>query len=713
MSKRFTKMMAAVCAAVLALFSSAVKAENDADYRKYADGVRKEVYAMPMPEFSNPKIPDELKNKSSVVMARYTDVSVGKQLKLAFNFGISLSNDVLLTRMTRELVYIGDESTLKEYSEYEFQTHSKNWTGYGVDRQKRVLGIRVIKKDGTVSEVPTDDYIIESEGYKDKNKTHKLAVPGLQIGDFVDVMFHTVTRYQNHSFEPMYFTFFDTKPVLSDKYHCVINKDLATFYRCFNGAKRFVESTNADGDIVLDATVLNEPQFPEFWVKYSAQVPYIQLQIYHLKSDKPKSAQSGLRYVEDYETQLKDAWAGMSFGKIPFYPLSKDAKQVIRNCEKLSDKEKVERIYNVMLLMSINGHSYWGVESFLNEFGKALKKAGISFKPFFTTDEDDEPIDELGTYYNAYPGIYIPSVDEYYVKPVAIMPAGEIPASFSGRKAFVTDEKGTTWSPVTLPSYTAEQNKEKYDVAVKFDGTKLNVSRRLELSGLRKTSAQMRLLTFGDFDSSLRRNAGTKEKSYEEYIWAEFDSNTRAGKIEEIRKAREKQLENVKSEIENFHGKDVQVDFKSFKVESYGTRRDSSSFVFNVDYEISNLVKKAGKNLMLSVGELLGRQTTLDENERKRNVDIYYKPRTFEHTVRVDLPSGYTVSAEALGKLNVNVANECAEFVAKASLNGSQLVVEMRKVYKNDHEPVSNWNKIVEVVDAAKNYQNMQVVLSK
>ena len=78
MSKRFTKMMAAVCAAVLVLFSSAVKAENDADYRKYADGVRKEVYAMPMPEFSNPKIPDELKNKSSVVMARYTDVSVGK-----------------------------------------------------------------------------------------------------------------------------------------------------------------------------------------------------------------------------------------------------------------------------------------------------------------------------------------------------------------------------------------------------------------------------------------------------------------------------------------------------------------------------------------------------------------------------------------------------------------------------------------------------------
>ena len=73
----------------------------------------------------------------------------------------------------------------------------------------------------------------------------------------------------------------------------------------------------------------------------------------------------------------------------------------------------------------------------------------------------------------------------------------------------------------------------------------------------------------------------------------------------------------------------------------------------------------------------------------------------------------YDISAEALGKLNVNVANECAEFVAKASLNGSQLVVEMRKVYKNDHEPVSNWNKIVEVVDVAKNYQNMQVVLSK
>ena len=86
MNQSITKLAIALCMATSTLFSLGVKADNDSDYRKYADETRKAVYAMPMPEFENPQIPKELKTESAVIMARYQDIVMGKQLGFGMNF---------------------------------------------------------------------------------------------------------------------------------------------------------------------------------------------------------------------------------------------------------------------------------------------------------------------------------------------------------------------------------------------------------------------------------------------------------------------------------------------------------------------------------------------------------------------------------------------------------------------------------------------------
>ena len=106
-------------------------------------------------------------------------------------------------------------------------------------------------------------------------------------------------------------------------------------------------------------------------------------------------------------------------------------------------------------------------------------------------------------------------------------------------------------------------------------------------------------------------------------------------------------------------------------------------------------------------------QVSINDTERKRNIDVYYTPRSFENTIRIELPTGYKVSNEALAKLNTNTSNECAEFVTKANVEGNQLVLTTRKTFKNSFEPAANWDKILKVVDAAKNFENVQVVVSK
>ena len=145
-----------------------------------------------------------------------------------------------------------------------------------------------------------------------------------------------------------------------------------------------------------------------------------------------------------------------------------------------------------------------------------------------------------------------------------------------------------------------------------------------------------------------------------------------------------------------------------------GIRRDSSNFVYHVDYVMDGMVKRAGNNYLLSVGKLIGSSLKLEGKDRER-IDDVWRNMAFvdEWNIEIPLPQGYKVSAEALKKIETSVANECGEFTVKATAGNESVKVYVRKCFAHRVEPVSNWSKLLALVDACSAFADKQMVIAK
>ena len=78
--------------------------------------------------------------------------------------------------------------------------------------------------------------------------------------------------------------------------------------------------------------------------------------------------------------------------------------------------------------------------------------------------------------------------------------------------------------------------------------------------------------------------------------------------------------DNFSEEIKGYHDR-AAVKVNDTKVLSCGEK--DKPFTYLVDYQMDGLVKKAGRNLVVSVGQLVGQQVHIEGAERQRNVDYY------------------------------------------------------------------------------------------
>jgi hypothetical protein len=64
-----------------------------------------------------------------------------------------------------------------------------------------------------------------------------------------------------------------------------------------------------------------------------------------------------------------------------------------------------------------------------------------------------------------------------------------------------------------------------------------------------------------------------------------------------------------------------------------------------------------------------------------------------------------------LKKLNTNVSNSCGSFSTNATVEGAALHLISKKCYNHAVEPVANWDKILNFLDAAAAFSDAQIVL--
>jgi len=146
---------------------------------------------------------------------------------------------------------------------------------------------------------------------------------------------------------------------------------------------------------------------------------------------------------------------------------------------------------------------------------------------------------------------------------------------------------------------------------------------------------------------------------------------------------------------------------------SNGRFGDTAWLKYQEKFTLKKLLSKAGKNYVFSVGELIGDQIKLDENElRGRQTDIYIPvARTLENTITVIIPDGYTV--DGLQELNTSVDNESGAFVSAAKVEDNKLIITTKKLYKKNFDKKEAWANYIAFLEPAYKFSQAKVVLKK
>ena len=699
------------------LFTLSVNADEKADYLKLAQKVRQEVWSSTPADFQKRTVPDRYKNASAVILSYYRELSTDYYRKATADLvlNLRLTRQIDCTDMERMLIQINDKKALKDYSEFTFKTKSRKWTWGYHHKTQTVLGIRVIKKNGNVQEVSLDDYVDVKEGKNDKDLSQKIAVPGLEVGDCIDVFSLDQIDTQEQQLDPFYFVLRQDEPVLYTKVHCVLDQSLATVYRTMNGVPDFTQTTDKDKNAVLDM-VMDKPVDAEssIWYNSLEQSPFIEMYITPTKAKvavvEKAMRQKGVRGNPDVTPILQDDWkllkSYVSKGGYSPAGLPSTYKSVFKSAKKegMSAEEKADRIYSFEYV------SGGASQRVFNTVANYLRKLGVEIEMGITTPFGALPVDKLINYNSTSWFFRLKGTDVYYFPGTYPKVASEIPYIYQGRKAYMQDSE----EQITIPVSQAEANKSVNDMVVKLDGTKLDISRKVTYSGEQKMYGQSLVSPDNTLFGSSQLEAYWRYLKYDDKdpysCYTKKESAELKGAFNEYQK---NAIDPFKAEISSYHdGDPVQVG--GYGVDCVGIRRDSSNFVYHVDYVMDGMVKRAGNNYLLSVGKLIGSSLKLEGKDRERIDDVWRKMAFVdEWNIEIPLPQGYKVSAEALKKIETSVANECGEFTVKATAGNESVKVYVRKCFAHRVEPVSNWSKLLALVDACSAFTDKQMVIAK
>lgn len=324
-----------------------------------------------------------------------------------------------------------------------------------------------------------------------------------------------------------------------------------------------------------------------------------------------------------------------------------------------------------------------------------------------------QPLDQAIQRDNIHWGVHIKSLDRYYFPVSGLTAPGEIPAAYQENQAArraPKKKKDDDGSPLqfNLPTSTPDDNRSISAITADIDGTQLNISRRELNSGTRK-NVMIHLLT----DENLVDGYLRYLNRYGQSIALKENKKKTAERQERYSDGRQEQLAAIKEEIKDYHETEP-AQFKNYRIDNIGIDPDSAWLDYTIDYTMDGLVKRAGRNLLVSVGRLMSPQTEVFPSDRIRTDDIHMdSPRLFETVINLRIPDGYKVSQKSLASLTQNVENAAGSFSSTADIDGSTLVIRTIKKYNHKIEPAANWSELTKVLDAAANWRTSTILIEK
>lgn len=712
------------------------------DYNEQAAKIRAAVWAWDKPAFKNYAVPDQYKDESAVVIAHHKHIEAVSKNKFRMNALLmaDVNRELYCTQIDRVMVKINSKVALEEYSQLSFKEERKTMGYLRSNKFQNVIGVRVIKPDGTIKEVDVkEDAVSMTEGKKDQEAFKKLAISDLQIGDVVDYFFCQEMELETANIPLQIIAFYSEYPTLSYSVHCEFGRKLTVEYRSINGAPELEVSTDQDGNIIMDVEkkdLLKVGNLDELrWLSPLRSLPMIRLSVLNNSSKliyKPSSARkSGVYKDVSFDHLFNDAKgyvAAQSTRMLGMGEINKKVNAAIADYKKkvpdASKNELALYIYNVLRFYYPSEYVDYLSDKLIVRLEQLLKQHDIECKLAFTTSRNGARRSELVTAYDLDCMVVANGNTQFFSYSNGYRVAGELPADYQGETAStvaVSSYKikkevaieGAT-GECQLPTTTAAQNKSgmRMDVSVSADNPlQLIIGRDAVWSGDLKNDIQPFLVLYEDWDKAMRAYLMI-DKTLEQELSENKDTRKYVEQYKAIfEKKRQEHKEALKSEIIAFHGIGPE-EVLDFSMKNMGILPTAPEMQYEINYRIDGLVKKAGSNLVLEVGKLIGEQWNPNENERNRIIDAYLPTaRSFENQIRVQLPEGYEL--QTVEGLNCKVVNEYGTFEVVASLTDQVLTITTRKIYHKSFVPKTDWNKLLEMIDKANDFYAQSVVLRK
>lgn len=713
----------------------------DAAYISQARIISKKIWADQKPEFQIRSIPSEFEKQSKVIIASHTELFSDSKPKIKFENTSPGAKNQIFNETSRYLIRLNDKNAVDEYSEFKFDLYAKNNGSNAFEKTTTYIGVRIIKTDGTVVEMDPGEILLDLNDFN--YKKGKFAIPDLQPGDLIDYFFVSETQSSN-DFRPRYFeiALFNSVPVMNQSFHAVLDKNYAVDHKSYNGAPELRVFKN-DDNIIIDLRRNDIPAYEtQLWVAPELQFPFIRLHLglgfkggegRLLQAFKPGEITSGgdpvkvqLFAIDDF--MFEHFPTCTAFKPQLIYFLSSNVLDRLDDKKELSTIQKAmytfyavrfARILNFDIeklaeKIDIGSYEPKGLHS---ELYCTFKSLGGDANMIMTGYKNSYRLNEVMNTQELKQAVYIPEIKRVMTVDNPFSIPFEIPITMNGLKQSLTyktigmlKEKDLMEGPV-IPESSANDNThiENLSISILPDNN-LDVKRKTTLKGYYKEGTQRQLITYEDYYEEERKSFGLK-RSLLEKLYDSKDPKLYEEVKSAFAAARTKQKERFLEEAKEWLELDI-TDISEFATDTLGVRHTAPNFVYRSRFNLSGLVKKAGKNLIIDVGKLQGKPLEIKEDQRLRKLDVYmHFARSIECNIGIKIPEDYAV--EGIELLNTNVSNSTGNFTVTATTSGQNINIRINKAYLHDHEKAEDWGKMLEFLDASIQWYDSKLLLRK
>jgi hypothetical protein len=320
----------------------------------------------------------------------------------------------------------------------------------------------------------------------------------------------------------------------------------------------------------------------------------------------------------------------------------------------------------------------------LRIYSIALREMGIPFEIVFTNDRNDSKLDPDFFTYNQlqYALLYFPNTRKYMT-----------PTSFQYRYGIIPNEYTANYGVfikiIDIGGLTAGLGETRYIEPLPFDESFDNLDISMELD---ENSDKLKM-------TIIRSQAG--------YYASVFPI---------IPLLKEEDKNKLKEEL--FLSLIPDAELKSTEYLNKDFTGSTADTVYKLKGVMISgaLVERAGNKLLFKIGESIGPQDQLyQEEERKTNVEntwnrLYYRKLTFT------IPEGYKINNPDDLKMNVTCSDNGKEvfaFVSTYKIEGSKLIVDVNEYYKQINFPRERFEEFRKVINAAADFNKVILVLEK